>query len=141
MMDDAASVQPGPPKQIVTENTYITTPEGYGEVRHECIPDLYRLRSSTAQRHPSDPTVTNGTLQAYVFKQEKVQALLKKAMADNIVGQQYDPVKGSKVIRMGRESDPHCKHNHLRPVQKAPVCAANQADCRRSLAMDQGSRL
>ncbi len=34
-MDDAASVvSSGPPKQIITENTYITKPEGYGEVRH-----------------------------------------------------------------------------------------------------------
>ena len=36
-------------------------------------------------------------MQAYVFKQQKVQALLKKAIADHVEGQQYDPVKGSKV--------------------------------------------
>ena len=33
-MDDTASVLSGPPKQLIDENTYITGPEGYGEVRH-----------------------------------------------------------------------------------------------------------
>ena len=32
-IDDTASVLSGPPKQLIDENTYITGPEGYGEVR------------------------------------------------------------------------------------------------------------
>lgn len=31
-MDDAASVQSGPAKLVITENTYITDPKEYGEV-------------------------------------------------------------------------------------------------------------
>ena len=97
-MDDAASVLSGPPKQIITENTYITTPEGYGEVRHSAFSMLVVDRGY-AERiiRIVNTTVTNGMMQAYVFKQQKVQALLKKAIADHVEGQQYDPVKGSKV--------------------------------------------
>lgn len=97
IMDDAASVQSGPPKQIIVENTHITTPEGYGEVRWMQVQAGKSSGLCRAQSVAGTTTVTNGVLQAYVFKQQKVQALLKKAIADNIEGQQYDPVKGSKV--------------------------------------------
>lgn len=45
-MDDLV---PGPPKEVIYENTFITEPEGYGEV------SLFPPLNSTLNRHPLLP--------------------------------------------------------------------------------------
>ena len=47
-------------------------------------------------------------LQAYVFKQQKVQNVVKSNLRDCMEGQRYDPVKASKVRDASR-----CNYSNL----------------------------
>lgn len=87
-MEDAAAPYAAP-KQITYENTYITEPEGYGEVSR----NLRRLDTCAVFALKS----LNLFVQQYMFKRHKVQAVLKQALHDRMEGQQYDPVKAAQV--------------------------------------------
>jgi hypothetical protein len=92
-MEEAAAPYAAP-KQITYENTFITEPEGYGEVSCSGL-DLLS-RESSLLGFATDSYVAY-VLQQYVFKRHKVQAVLKQALRERMEGQQYDPVKAAQV--------------------------------------------
>ncbi len=106
-LDDTASVLSGPPKQLIDENTYITGPKGYGEVR-----DNYDQKSEKCDVMKRDRAfecyklvqlgIRGCLLQAYVFKQQKVRDVVQSNLRDCMEGQRYDPVKASKVRDVSR---------------------------------------
>ncbi len=92
-MEEAAAPYAAP-KQITYENTFITEPEGYGEVSCNGLDLLSRAASLLYFATVSHVTYV---LQQYVFKRHKVQAVLKQALRERMEGQQYDPVKAAQV--------------------------------------------
>ena len=92
-MEEAAAPYAAP-KQITYENTFITEPDGYGEVSYN---DLDLLSRESSLLYSATVFYVINVLQQYIFKRHKVQAVLKQALRERMEGQQYDPVKAAQV--------------------------------------------